>query len=198
MRARVLALLAVAAACAAAEPEVVPVPVQPLGTSHTAPAGTGLPDTRPPVLTEAPFEARELAAAVAALGDHGHRDHGRLATSFARLADVLTLAAPEQTIEVDTVRRIGEALERSPRNSSSHADYVKLGLEAAARALASITPRYSPRASEYPEALRILVRAIDEIDPATPLLRQHPEAVEAFEAMMVVVFLALGAPLPGD
>jgi hypothetical protein len=188
------AMIIVAGILGCAEPRREPAepPPLPLGTTHAAPAGTGVPDTIPPPLAHAPPELHQLAAAVRALGERGRLDHARVVDAIHALADALTLVSNDGSELRGEVRTVAERLESSFASAEIHTDLVRLALDDALRVMATGAPRNRWQLSDYVARLGRLADAVSVIDVDRPLVEQHLHVVAALNAVVDAMEIALG------
>ena len=173
-------------------------PRQPLGTTHTAPAGTLPPDTQPPDLSEPPPEVRALTAAVQALGAEGHRDHANILAALRALEDALVVVThPDADIRARMHYTI-DLLESSPPTSQLHAEYVRTTLELAATAAGNSRPWHTRDFARYRGAIETFVQLVSQLDPERPLLEQHERVRAALQGAVKALHAAVGLPSPLD
>ncbi len=198
MQAPIALLATLTAGAACAEPPRAPAaqPVPPLGSTHVAPPGTMLPDTRPPPLPPPPaivglgHAARELSRG------EGTRSHAGVVEALRALADAGARLAPGQLEAIEAIRRAADELERSPPISLRHADYTRYGLDAAVDLLASASPLDPMNLEEYLALVRELRHEVEVIDPDVPLLAQHRAVARAFRTAARAMYVAHGATPP--
>ena len=105
------------------------------------------------------------------------------------LEDALELVAPSHTKEIAAVHQSGTVLSRSIGNKDAHADFVRIGLVNASRALASVEPSYSGVGC-YRDELGAMTIAASRIDPNKKLVAQYAEVRAALRAASHVVLAA--------
>jgi len=192
---RVALTMLVALGCGASQPPPQPSQVE-LGSTHTAPPGTGLPDNQPGPLAELPAPLLRLTASIAALDVHGEAHHAELAAALAALEDALPIVATPNAVERDTMARAIEHLETSPFQSKLHADDVRTVLETATSVMGRGGPRARSDVEKYTRSVIELAVVVRKIDPERPLLQQQSLAVTALEAAARVLYIAVGIQGP--
>jgi len=148
----------------------------------------------PVAVGRAPTPARRLLAATTELEIAG-RDHVRLLHALRGLADAMESVAPSRAGEILQVRLMSNTLERSVANTSTRADFVRIGLAAAAAAFAAIEPPAKADLRCFEAGLAAMTAATSNIDPGDVLATQYPQVRAALHAAVTVVFAA-DAPAP--
>lgn len=179
-----------------------PAPRTPLGTPHVGELAREREadlDTKP---TPAPPTAQRLLAAANQLAvAHAVPSHTHVVHALVRLADALEVLVPERAEDILRVRQSATEMERSHRSALIHADLVRTGLEAAARALehvrlpAHVDPM-SIHALRLREATLAVTNAVAAIDTDAPLLDQYGYVRVAIRESTRAVYAALLAPEP--
>ncbi|CAN5818229.1 hypothetical protein BH11MYX3_BH11MYX3_39240 [soil metagenome] len=107
------------------------------------------------------------------------------------LADALEVVAPRSHNEILRIRVMSNTLERSQSTASAHADFVKIGLFAAANALAAIPPAGRADRACFRTALTAMTDATARINPDGTLRDQYPDVRAALRASVAVVYAAI-------
>jgi hypothetical protein len=154
-------------------------------------AVAGCPDHEP---TRAPAPVARLLASIDALElAQRDRDHVRVLHAMRALADALEVIAPARKNEILRIRVMSNALERSKSTASAHADFVKIGLFAAANALAALPAQARADRICYRNALTAMTDAAARINPDGTLRDQYPDVRAALRASVAVVYAAIPA-----
>jgi len=152
---------------------------------------TATPRSACDVRGNAPPAARALAVSVDRLDAMKGKkvDHVQLLQALRALESSLQVVAPSHVKEIAAVHQSGTTLSRAIGNTDAHADFVRIGLVNASRALAAEQPAYSGVAC-YRDELAAMTEAAQRIDPNKKLVAQYAEVRAALRAASHVVLAA--------